>query len=231
MNDFKPKVLVVDDEDDIRDLVCLNLDRAGLSTLEAPDGIKAVTVATETIPDAIVLDLMMPGRDGFEVFRELRGDSRTKNIPVLMLTAKAQLGDKIRGLEIGADDYLTKPFSPKELVLRVQSLLKRSRSVPGENVIEVGPFRLDKNSLHFFLDGEKIEITPTEFKLLLFLAERQGQPQDRADLLREVWGYNDLTHSRTLDTHVRRVREKLGTHGAWIATARGIGYCFLEPED
>ena len=169
---------------------------------------------------------MLPGRDGFSVFKELRLDSRTKDIPVLMLTAKAQLEDVIAGLELGADDYLTKPFSPKELILRVKALLKRSALTSGNSVITVGKIQLDKNTLSCFIEGEKIDLTPTEFKLLLLLIEREGHPQERHDILREVWGYRDTAQSRTLDTHIKRLREKIGNQSSSIETVRGIGYQF-----
>jgi two-component system phosphate regulon response regulator PhoB len=218
------KILIVDDEGDVRDLVAFNLQRNGMATVFAKDGIEAVDVATAEIPDLIVLDLMLPGRDGFQVFKELRLDSRTKSIPVLMLTAKAQLDDVISGLELGADDYLTKPFSPKEMVLRVKALLKRSKTAIVKSDVIRGPYHLDKNNQHVFIDGERIDLTPTEFKLLLLLVERAGQAQSREDLLREVWGYRDSTNSRTLDTHIKRLREKIGDHAPDVETVRGVGY-------
>ena len=161
-------VLIVDDEPDVCDLVSVNLQRAGLETVIVRDGLTAVKRAFEIEPDIIVLDLMLPGLDGFRVFDELRLDSRTKSTPILMLTAKAQLDDIISGLEHGADDYLTKPFSPKELVLRVQALLRRSNVSKGPSEVRIGPLHLNKNTLHFFLDGEAVELTPTEFKICYF---------------------------------------------------------------
>jgi two-component system phosphate regulon response regulator PhoB len=168
---------------------------------------------------------MLPGKDGYGVFKEIRRDSRSRDIPVIMLTARAQTEDRIQGLEAGADDYLTKPFSPKELMLRVQAVLKRSDGPPGQVEFTFGPFRFDKNALKFYLEGHPVELTSTEFKLLLFLTERAGKPQDRNDLLRTVWGYSDEVHSRTLDTHMKRLRQKLGEHAAMVETVRGIGYC------
>jgi len=218
------KILVVDDEGDVRDLIAFNLERNGMTSVFAKDGIEALEVALAETPDLIILDLMLPGRNGFEVFTELRQDSRTKSIPVLMVTAKAQLDDVIAGLELGADDYLTKPFSPKEMVLRVTALLRRSKLQTGRTEIKSGPFLLDKNTLDCFIDGEKVDLTPTEFKLLNLLIERDGQAQTRDDLLREVWGYRDLTNSRTLDTHIKRLREKIGAHASAIETVRGVGY-------
>ena len=219
------KILVVEDERDIADLIGFNLQRNGYEVLKAHDGISGTEMALKERPALIILDLMLPGRDGYGVFRELRRDSRTVNTPVIMLTARAQTEDRIQGLEVGADDYLTKPFSPKELMLRVQAILKRSEAPPGAVDFTYGPFRFDKNALKFYLDGEPVDLTSTEFKLLLYLCERSGRPQDRNDLLRTVWGYSDEVHSRTLDTHMKRLRQKLGDHGAWIETVRGVGYC------
>jgi two-component system, OmpR family, phosphate regulon response regulator PhoB len=218
------RILIVEDEQDIADLIGFNLQRAGFEVLKAHDGIVGTETALRERPDLIVLDLMLPGRDGYAVFRELRRDTRTTAIPVIMLTARAQTEDRIQGLEAGADDYLTKPFSPKELLLRVQAILKRSDGPPGAVDLSYGPFRFDKNSLKFYIDGEPAELTSTEFKLLLFLCERAGKPQDRNELLRTIWGYSDAAHSRTLDTHMKRLRQKLGTHGSLIETVRGVGY-------
>lgn len=219
------KILVVEDEHDIADLIGFNLQRNGFEVIKAHDGISGTEVALRERPALIILDIMLPGRDGYAVFRELKRDPRTANTPVIMLTARAQTEDRIQGLEVGADDYLTKPFSPKELMLRVQAILKRAEAPPGPADYEHGPFRFDKNSLKFYLDGEPVDLTSTEFKLLLFLCERSGKPQDRNDLLRTVWGYRDEVHSRTLDTHMKRLRQKLGDQGTWIETVRGVGYC------
>lgn len=218
------RILIVEDEQDIADLIGFNLQRAGFAVFKAHDGIAGTETALRERPDLIVLDLMLPGRDGYGVFRELKRDTRTVDIPVIMLTARAQTEDRIQGLEAGADDYLTKPFSPKELLLRVQAILKRSEAPPGSVDLIHGPFRFDKNALKFYIDNEPSELTSTEFKLLLFLCERAGKPQDRNDLLRTVWGYSDAAHSRTLDTHMKRLRQKLGSHGSWIETVRGVGY-------
>ena len=217
-------VLIAEDESDIRELISFNLERESMDTLPAKDGAEAFEIAKEKGPDLIILDLMLPKMDGFTVFKELRLDSRTKDIPVIMLTAKAQLDDVITGLEMGADDYLTKPFSPKELVLRVKALLRRIRTTPANSIINSGKFRLDKNSLHCFVSGEQIDLTPTEFKLLILMVEREGTVQNREDLLREVWGYRDTANSRTLDTHIKRLREKLGDLSRCIETVRGVGY-------
>ena len=218
------KVLIAEDEADIRQLISFNLERESYDTLLAGDGKEAVLIAYNKIPDLIILDLMLPKMDGFSVFKELRLDSRTKDIPVIMLTAKAQLDDVIAGLEMGADDYLTKPFSPKELVLRVKALLKRVKTSKGSTIVKSGKIRLDKNTLHCFIEDKKIDLTPTEFKLLLLLIERVGNAQNRSDLLREVWGYRETANSRTLDTHMKRLREKLGELSRCIETVRGVGY-------
>lgn len=223
-----PTILVVDDEKDIRDLIALNLEREGFDTLEAADGLEALKVARHEEPDLILLDLMLPHRDGMTVFRQLREDPRTGNIPVMMITAKGKLEEKISGLEVGADDYIVKPFSPRELMLRVRNLLRRSLNSGSADVVEIDEFRLDKNHLKLHLAGEPIDLTTTEFKLLLVLTESPGLVKERAELLQKVWGYSDLIQTRTLDTHIKRLREKLGPHGSRIETVRSVGYRFQE---
>jgi two-component system, OmpR family, phosphate regulon response regulator PhoB len=221
-----PTILVVDDEKDIRDLIALNLEREGFDSIEAADGLEALRLAQKEEPDLILLDLMLPQKDGLSVFRQLREDSRTAGIPVIMLTARGKLEEKIGGLEVGADDYIVKPFSPRELMLRVRNLLRRTLSAGSSDVIDIDTFRLDKNHLKLHLDGEPVDLTTTEFKLLLVLTEAPGLIKERAELLQKVWGYNDLIQTRTLDTHIKRLREKLGPHGPRIETIRGIGYRF-----
>lgn len=217
-------ILIIEDERDVADLISFNLERAGFLTLIAHDGLTGQDTALKERPDLVILDLMLPGKDGYSVFKELRRDTRTASTPVLILTARAQTEDRITGLEAGADDYLTKPFSPKELVLRVNAIMRRLEATPGAVEVTAGPFRLDKNNMTFFLANEKIDLTSTEFKLLLFLVERPDSPQERNDLLRNVWGYSDEVHSRTLDTHMKRLRSKLGDHANLVETVRGIGY-------
>lgn len=224
MADNSGKILIIEDERDVADLISFNLERSGYEVLIAHDGLKGQDLALKERPDLIILDLMLPGKDGYSVFKELRRDNRTSHTPVLMLTARAQTEDRIKGLEAGADDYLTKPFSPKELVLRVNAVMRRIEASPGAVEVTVGPFRLDKNSMNFYLDGERVDLTSTEFKLLLFLVERPDSPQDRNDLLRNVWGYSDEVHSRTLDTHMKRLRSKLGDYANLVETVRGVGY-------
>lgn len=218
------RILIVEDEADIAELVAFNLRRRGYEPHKALDGISGVEMALEHQPDLIILDLMLPGKDGYKVLKDIRRDSRTKSIPVLMLTARSQVEDRIRGLEAGADDYLTKPFSSKELMLRVEAILKRVHATPGTVIFSHGPFRFDKNSQQFFLNKEQLELTSTEFKLMLYLCERAGTPQDRNVLLSDVWSYSDTAQSRTLDTHMKRLRQKLGEYGSWIETIRGTGY-------
>lgn len=219
-------ILIVDDEEDIRELVAMNLHREGYDTLEAADGLQAIKEAKDKTPDLVLLDLMLPEKDGYGVFKDLKEDSRTQHIPIVMLTARGKLDERIIGLSLGADDYVSKPFSPKELMLRVKNVLKRSHNHPAGIVVEAGKFKLDKNQLKFYLDDEVIDLTTTEFKLLVVLIESEGAVQEREDLLRQVWGYNDLTQTRTLDTHIKRLREKLGDYSHHIETVRSVGYRF-----
>ncbi len=226
-----PTILLVDDEQDIRELLALKLKREGFSTLEAEDGLVAEKMARKKQPDLIILDLMMPGKNGIAVCKTLKEDSRTAGIPILMLTAREGLDEKILGLELGADDYMNKPFSPKELVLRVRNILRRTLAVDSGSVFELGDFRLDKNNLKFHLAGEEIELTSIEFKLLLTLIEIPGTTRERDELLQRVWGYGDQTQTRTLDTHIKRLRAKLGDHGGMIETVRSVGYRFKQSKD
>ena len=224
------KILIVEDEVDIATLVTFNLQRAGYAVDMVHDGREGLEKILKDQPDLVILDLMLPGMDGFSILKEMQRDIRANTIPVLMLTAKSQIDDRIRGLESGVDDYLTKPFSPKELILRVQAVLKRNKATPGSVIFSFGPFRFDKNNLSFYLNEEPLQLTSTEFKLLLYLCQRAGQPQDRNNLLKVIWGYNDDVHSRTLDTHMKRLRQKLGDEASFIETVRGIGYLVPEVE-
>lgn len=220
---------MADDDDEIRELVCLNLGQAGFDTLEAPNGLEASRLIKENLPSAVVLDIMMPDRDGYEVCRLLRADPETLAVPVLMLTARDLIQDRIVGLQLGADDYLTKPFSPKELVLRVQSLVKRLALREKQTTLRVGPFELDPPNVRLLVDGEISSLTMIEFKLLHLLASHYGALVSRDTILREVWNYSEHTKTRTLDTHVKRLREKLGTRAEWLQTSRGNGYCLAPP--
>ncbi|MDB4295169.1 response regulator transcription factor [Akkermansiaceae bacterium] len=217
-------ILIIEDEVDIAELIAINLQREGFSVETIHDGREGLALVLKNQPDLVVLDLMIPTMDGYQVLKEMQRDTRSHSIPVLMLTARSQIEDRILGLEKGADDYMTKPFSPRELVLRVKAILKRRQSTPSTTVFSHGPFVFDKNNLAFYLEEEPVNLTATEFKLLLYLCQRSGQTQDRNELLRAVWGYSDDAHSRTLDTHMKRLRQKLGESGSLIETVRGVGY-------
>lgn len=224
-------ILVIEDEEDIADLVAFNLRRHNFNVELSPDGLQGLAAAKSLLPDLIVLDLMMPGMDGVNVFRELQRKSETRKIPVIMLTARGQTEDRIAGLELGAADYMTKPFSPKELVLRVKNLLKRSTKATSGAELKCGPFRFIKNSLKFYIDEEDIDLTATEFKLMLYLCERKNIAQERHELLMEVMGYSGDVHSRTLDTHMKRLRRKLGSSADLLETVRGVGYKINIPNE
>lgn len=222
-------ILIADDEDDVRELVCLNVRRAGYRTVEAADGLAALRLARQERPSLIVLDVMMPGRDGLRVCEELRQDDDLRELPVIMLTARGMAEDRIAGLEKGADDYVAKPFSPKELVLRIQALLRRAGAASDGAELNVGPFHFDMPAVRVSIDGDPVDLTLLEFKLLHLLASHHGSVVERDTVLREVWGYADSVRTRTLDTHVKRLREKLGPHADWIQTSRGYGYLFKRP--
>lgn len=219
-------VLVVEDEADVADLLRYNLTRAGFSVLVAGTGDEGLQLARNQRPDIVVLDLMLPGLTGQEVCRLLKGDTNTAAIPIVMLTAKGEPEERVRGLELGADDYVTKPFSPRELVLRVQALLRRIRTTPRTEIVEVEGLYLNKSSFEARRDGERLDLTTTEFKLLSLMLERRGRTLTRETLLREVWGYKASVDSRTVDTHMRRLREKLGAYSDRMETIRGEGYRF-----
>ncbi len=218
------KILLVEDDPDVLDLVRYNLTKSGFSVSVARDGLEGLKTARGTTPDLIVLDLMLPEMRGEDVCRELKEDPATAEIPVIMLTAKAQTDDRIAGLELGADDYVTKPFSPRELILRIEGLLRRVRSTGSGDKLRVGPFELDRGIFEIRLDGEKLELTAIEFKLLALMMEKRGETLPREMLLRDVWGYRGVVDSRTVDTHMRRLRSKLGENAESIETVRGEGY-------
>jgi two-component system, OmpR family, phosphate regulon response regulator PhoB len=219
------KILLVDDEPDITELIALHLQKEGYQLFKATHGLEVMSKALECSPDLILLDLMLPGLDGYGVLKLLRKEGRTHHIPVIMLTAKGLQSDKLAGLELGADDYITKPFSPRELVLRIQSLLRRVNRVTSVADVEVGDCILDRRHLCLMHEGQRIDLTSIEFKLLAALMENPGKVRERGALLQEVWGYQDDTNTRTLDSHVKRLREKLGAKlEAHLVTARGHGY-------
>jgi DNA-binding response OmpR family regulator len=225
----KPKILVVDDEPEAVELVEFNLRQTGFEVVTAADGAEALRKARKTTPNLIVLDLMLPELDGLEVCKLLRRDPATAGIPIVMVTAKAAELDRILGLELGADDYITKPFSPRELVLRVKNILQRGRPAGEDpNIHKFGELLIDTPRHLVAWRGKRIDLTATEFKLLALLAERRGRVQSRDQLLRDVWEYNSVIDTRTVDTHMRRLREKLGPAGKFLDTVRGVGYRFVE---
>lgn len=217
------KILIADDEADVRGLVRSNLKAAGFGVLEADDGREVLEKAQRELPALIVLDLMLPELSGLDVCKALKADSLTAKIPIIMLTAKAEEIDRIVGLELGADDYITKPFSPRELVLRIKSVLRRGDSEE-ENLLTAGEIHVDLQRHLVLVKKKAIDLTATEFKLLTTLIERRGRVQNRDTLLNDVWGYESVIDTRTVDTHIRRLREKLGRAGDCIETIRGFGY-------
>lgn len=226
---MKPKILIVDDEPDALELVEFNLRGAGFDVIAAADGAAALRRAQADQPDLLVLDLMLPEIDGLEVCKVLRRNPATASLPIIMLTAKGTELDRVLGLEIGADDYLTKPFSPRELVLRIRKLLQRSQpEAEAAERYQVGPLVLDIPRHQVTVQGHPIELTATEFKLLTMLLERRGRVQSRDRLLQDVWGYERLVDTRTVDTHMSRLRDKLGAAGRYLETIRNVGYRFVE---
>jgi len=220
------RILVVDDEADIVALVAFHLVRAGYRVSTASTGPEAIAAARQERPALIVLDLMLPGASGYDVLEQLRGEAATREIAVLMLTARRDEQDRIRGLSLGADDYLTKPFSPQELVLRVGAILRRltaGGAVPSD-ILVLGPISIDRAEHRVSVDGSPVDLTATEYKLLLILAARRGRVQSRAHLLETVWEAAPDIQTRTVDMHVQRLRTKLGAAGDLIETVRGFGY-------
>lgn len=220
-------VLLVEDESDVVDLLRYHFKKAGFKVQIANSGDAGLAAVRSQRPDAVVLDLMLPGMTGLEVCRALKIDSETALIPVLMLTARSEVKDRVKGLEIGADDYVTKPFSPKEVVLRVQGLLRRIRSAAEEvSIVEVDGIAIDKSTLKASIGNERLDLTTIEFKLLLTLIHNRSKTLSRETLLSDVWGYSTGADTRTVDTHMRRLREKLGDHATKVETVRGHGYRF-----
>ena len=224
---MKPKILVVDDELDALEVLGFKLREAGFAPIFASDGLKALAAIRAERPDLVVLDLMLPELDGLEVCKLMRRDPATAGIPVLMLTAKAAEMDRVVGLELGADDYVTKPYSPRELVLRIRKLLKRAKGgdEPGDQ-LHIGVLEIDIPRHAAHVRGEAVTLTATEFNLLALLARRRGRVQSRERLLQDVWGYETAIDTRTVDTHMRRLREKIGPAAEYLETIRGVGYRF-----
>jgi two-component system phosphate regulon response regulator PhoB len=224
------KILVVDDETDVTELLAYTLRAKGFVVEPLNDPNRAIGFARSFLPDLVVLDMMMPDLNGIQICRMLRADAKLRKVPVIFLTAKTEEADRIQGLETGADDYLCKPFSPKELVLRVQAILRRAAegAPEGPRLLSAGRIVLDGERHAVTVDGQPVELTATEFKLLRLLMERRGRVQTREHLLINVWNYETEIETRTVDTHVRRLREKLGGEADWIETIRGVGYRFAE---
>ncbi len=221
------RVLVVDDERDITALVAYHLAKAGYRVTTASTGPAALQAVETEPPDLVVLDLMLPGRSGYEVLSELRRRDDTRDVGVILLTARREEADRIKGLASGADDYLTKPFSPEELVLRVGAVLRRLRApaaAAAGSVLRIGPIAIDRAALTVTVAGRPVDLTRIEYRLLLVLAERRGRVQTRPHLLETVWEAQSDIQTRTVDMHVQRLRAKLGEAGALIETVRGFGY-------
>ena len=220
------RVLIVEDEPDIRELLVFHLEREGYHVTKSKSGAEAVRLAHASPPDLVLLDLMLPEMDGLEVCRRLRGDPVTQAIPIVMLTARGDEVDRVLGLEMGADDYVVKPFSPRELIARIRAVLRRARPAPGTAPITVGRLSIDPAAHTVTVGGAPVTLTRREFDLLRALIEARGRVLSREFLLDHVWGYTAAgeIESRTVDVHVRRLRQKLGTEGQRIGTVTGVGY-------
>ena len=225
------RILVVEDEPDLAELVALNLRGAGHDVTVSHDGNTALAEIQRHQPDLVVLDVMLPDLSGIEVCRRLRRNPQTVRLPVIMLTARSDEVDRVVGFEVGADDYVPKPFSPRELILRVDAILRRTTAVgetEGPQVITLGKLAIDVPAHRVDVEGEEVLLTALEFRLLLDLASRAGRVQSRDALLERVWGYSPNVETRTVDTHVKRLREKLGAGAEHIETVRGVGYRALK---
>ncbi len=228
-----PCILIVEDEKDLQDVLTYNLKAAGYTVLLANDGGGVVELAAEKLPDLVLLDLMLPDVSGLDVCRALKSHTKTKHIPVMMVTAKGEEIDRVVGFELGADDYMVKPYSTRELLLRVQVILRRGQPPAGEPETTApssrfGKLSIDREAYRVWVAGQEVTLTALEFRLLCTLFDRKNRVQSRATLLDEVWGASEDMATRTVDTHVKRLREKLGEAGDYIETVWGVGYRFLE---
>ena len=221
-----PRVLIVEDEQSIAELICINLRHNGLSPTWVDNGEKAQVSIDEVLPDVILLDWMLPGQSGIYWARKWRNDARTKTVPILFLTAKSEEVDKVSGLDAGADDYITKPFSTQELMARIRSVLRRRSPQQAEDAVSIGELHLDGATHRVTLSGTPLKMGPTEFKLLNFLMHHTERVHSRSQLLDKVWGDHVFIEERTVDVHVKRLREALGLAGHMIETVRGVGYRF-----
>jgi two-component system, OmpR family, phosphate regulon response regulator PhoB len=223
-------VLIVDDERDLAELIDFNLRASGFTTRVAATGEAALSASREQRADLVLLDLMLPDMSGVEVCRQLRAAPHTRDVLIVMLTAKGEESDRVRGFEVGADDYVTKPFSVRELVLRLKAILRRGAPSREEAAPhKLGPLTLDVGAHRFYVDGKEVALTALEFRLLEHLMSRVGRVQSREQLLEEVWGLSSTLETRTIDTHVMRLRDKLGTARAYLETVRGVGYRIVDP--
>ena len=229
VNTHQPRVLVVDDEAAIREMIQYALERAKMDVLTAADAQEALVRISEVRPDIILMDWMMPGVSGVELTRRLRKDSYTEDIPIIMLTAKVTEDDKVTGLEAGTDDYVIKPFSPRELLARIRAVLRRSSPANDQGFLVVGELKLDTVSRRVLHGGEEIKMGPTEYRLLEFFMSHQGRAYNRSQILDHVWGANAYLEERTVDVHIRRLRKALEPSGTsqYLQTVRGHGYRFL----
>ncbi len=229
---MKKKILIIEDDKDIARLIQYNLDKAGHACEVAVSGEDGLKALMRQPADLVLLDVMLPGADGFEICRRIKQDESCKNIPVIMLTAKGEEVDRVVGLELGAEDYVVKPFSPRELVLRIKAVLRRHKpDEDGSGFLKAGDLLVDSQAHRVTVKGKEIVLTAMEFKLLSSLMERRGRVQDREKLLADVWGIDADVFTRTVDTHVRRLRSKLGKTGAMIETVIGAGYRFRQDDD
>ena len=227
------KILVVDDEAPIVELIKFNLEREGYKVLEAYDGIRALEIVKKELPDLVILDIMLPGMSGLEVCKNIRNNEKIAEIPIIMLSARGEEVDKILGLELGADDYMVKPFSPRELVARVKARLRRLEGREGkkEGIIKIKDIVIDQEKFAVYVKGKKMDFTPKEFELLKLLASNPGKVFTREYLLEKIWGYEFLGDTRTVDVHIRHIRQKIEDNPAepvYIETVRGVGYRFGE---
>jgi two-component system phosphate regulon response regulator PhoB len=223
------RILVIEDEPDIRQVLDYNLRLAGHDVVTAPRGHDGLRLVREQRPDLVLLDLMLPDLPGTEVCRAIKDDTATRSIPVMMLTAKGEEIDRVVGFELGADDYLTKPFSVRELALRIRAILRRNDGKPPESaIVDFGRLRIDREAHRIWVEALEIELTALEFKLLVTLYDRRNRVQSRGALLDHVWGMDTKISTRTVDAHVKRLREKIGSARDYIETVRGVGYRFAE---
>jgi two-component system phosphate regulon response regulator PhoB len=226
-------ILIVEDEPDLRELVLHHVQSAGLTAMATGSGVEALRMAAQQPPDLVLLDLMLPDLQGVEVCKRLRADAATATVPIIMLTARTAETDRIAGFEAGADDYVSKPFSTRELMLRIRAVLRRriKPDAQSDDTLAAGGVEVDQARHLVKVDGEEVKLTALEFRLLATLIQRRGRVQTRQVLLQDVWDMNPDLQTRTVDTHVKRLRERLGPAGDCIETVRGVGYCFRTPQD